>query len=55
MRIGEALKAYRFKREVDQRTLAKEIGVSASTLCRIENDEACDIRGLVKLLAWLFS
>jgi len=56
MRIGEALKAYRFKREVDQRALAKEIGISASTLCRMESGtNACDAKAFVKLLAWLFS
>lgn len=56
MRIGEALKALRFKMGVDQKALAKEIGIPASTLCRMENGTAgCDARSLVKLLVWLFS
>lgn len=56
MRIGEALKAYRFKRELDQKALAKEIGIPASTLCRMEKGtSACDARAFVKLMAWLLS
>lgn len=56
MRIGEAIKALRFKMGVDQRELAKQIGISASTLCRVENGTSdCDTRSLVKLLVWLFS
>lgn len=54
MRIGEALKAYRFKREIDQKSLAKEIGIPASTLCRMENGTAaCDAGAFVKVLVWL--
>lgn len=37
----------------DLRTAAKEIGISASTLCRIQNGKLPDIKALVKVSRWL--
>lgn len=53
MRLGKALKLYRVTEGKDMRELADEIGVSASTLCRVENGKACDMRSFAKVIAWL--
>jgi transcriptional regulator with XRE-family HTH domain len=53
MRLGKALKLYRVTAGKTDRELGDEIGVSAATVCRIENGLACDMRSFAKLLAWL--
>jgi DNA-binding XRE family transcriptional regulator len=55
MHIGQALKAFRSKMDIGTRELAKQIGISSATLNRIENENPCDMRSMVKLIAWLFS
>lgn len=37
------------------RDVAKEIGMSASTLCRLENGKDTDVQTLVKILNWLLA
>lgn len=55
MRLGKMLKLYRVTAGHDLRELSAEVGVSASTLCRIENGTACDMRSLAKLIAWMIT
>jgi transcriptional regulator with XRE-family HTH domain len=51
-KLGAVLKCYRLLKERNLRELAKEIGVSASTLCRLETGRAIDAETLVKILNW---
>lgn len=54
MKIGEVLKAVRYDRKLNQRELAKEIGVLPSTICRIENGKSYDAAAFFKIFRWLF-
>lgn len=51
--ISECIKLYRAKHELGIRELAKEIGISTSTISRIENGKDCDLESFSKLLIWL--
>jgi DNA-binding XRE family transcriptional regulator len=53
--IRQMLRQYRLLAEIDQKTLAAEIGVSASSLCRFEQGKAMDEAATVRLIAWLFT
>jgi len=53
MRLGEILRKWRIVEERPVRDLAAEIGISASTLYRIEHGEAMDAVTFLTLLAWL--
>lgn len=55
MNLGEMIRLYRASERITMRDLADRIGISASTVCRIENGKQCDMRSLGKLIAWLFS
>jgi DNA-binding XRE family transcriptional regulator len=48
------LKLYRTVQDMDQRTMAKEIGISASTLCRMEGGKNIDLSSMSKVLIWMF-
>lgn len=51
--LGIVLRKWRIHEERQMRDVAKEIGVSASTLCRLENEQNTDAPTLVKILKWL--
>lgn len=53
MRIQTALKLMRAAKDVGLREQAREIGISAATLSRIENGHDCDARSMAKLMLWL--
>ena len=56
MRIGLVLHKYRIVSEIDQKVMAKEIGISASTLSRLERGEQnCDAHALAAILRWLLT
>ena len=52
-RLGECLRIYRVLHNQEQRTLATEIGMNASSLCRLEQGKLVDAQTLVKIMAWL--
>lgn len=52
-RLGLALEAYQQKHDVENRCMAREIGISASTLSRIKFGTMPDARGLAKIILWL--
>lgn len=52
-RLGLVLAAYQQKRDVENRDMAKEIGISASTLSRIKGGTMPDALGFAKIVAWL--
>lgn len=53
MRLGELLKKWRIMNELGLRDMAKDLGVSTSTLSRIERGENMDGASLAKILKWL--
>ncbi len=54
MRLAKMLKLYRAAEGIDQRTLARNIGISASQLCRLEQGKELRLASMVKLLKWMF-
>lgn len=54
MRFGELLKLWRAVTDRPLRELSKDIGISHSTLNRIEQGEACDSETLIKLINYFF-
>jgi transcriptional regulator with XRE-family HTH domain len=54
-KLGNVLKGWRESERIDQRTAAKEIGIGASTLCRLESGETTpDAKTFMAILIWLF-
>ncbi len=51
--LGLALAAYQQKHDAENRAMAKEIGISASTLSRIKSGTMPDAAGFGKILLWL--
>ena len=54
-RLGLALAAYQQKHDVENRQMAKEIGISASSLSRIKGGTMPDALGMTKIMLWLSS
>lgn len=55
MRIGNLINSWRRIQDIGIRDAAKMIGMSASTLSRIENGENFDAQTMAKILTWLFA
>lgn len=53
MKLGKLLNCYRVMERLVLRDVAKDIGVSASTLSRFENGKGIDSASFAKLLVWL--
>ncbi len=53
MRLGKVINKYRLMMELDLRTLAKEIGISAATLMRVEMGHQPGGKTLSLILFWL--
>lgn len=52
--LGDVLKKWRVMSQLEQRGAARMIGISASTLCRIENGETTpDAITLMAVFNWL--
>lgn len=52
-RLGIVLTAYQQKCDTENRAMAREIGISASTLSRIKGGTMPDALGMVKIMLWL--
>ncbi len=52
--IGRVLTAYRQKYDITMRDLAREVGISAATICRVEAGCAVPERTFLRLVLWLF-
>jgi len=52
--IRTMLRRHRLLSEIDQKDMAAQIGISASSLCRFEAGKSLDEAGTIKLIAWLF-
>lgn len=52
--FGDMFRAYRFHRGLTVRELAKEIGTSSATLCRMEMGKDPDVGTMLRVLAWMF-
>jgi transcriptional regulator with XRE-family HTH domain len=53
VRLGEVIKKWRVMSEKGLRETAKDIGINASTLVRIEAGEGMDAQTLAAVLRWL--
>lgn len=53
MRIGTVLRRYRRVEDMDLRTMAKQLGISAATLMRVEIGHDPEGQTLAKLLRWM--
>ena len=51
--LGMALAAFQQKHDVENREMAREIGISASTLSRIKGGTMPDALGMAKIMVWL--
>lgn len=55
MRLGRVLTQYRYAERLTVRQLAKNIGLSAPTLSRLENDGDMNGKTLAAILRWLLA
>lgn len=53
MKLGEILKIYRMIQSIKLKDFAKEIGITHSTLSRLENGRTINGESLSKVLIWL--
>jgi hypothetical protein len=53
MRLGDMLGAYQQKFDIESKVLAREIGMSESTLCRIKQGKMPDAEGFARIVLWL--
>jgi transcriptional regulator with XRE-family HTH domain len=53
MRVGDVLRGWRLHREIGLRELAKALGLSPSTLSRLETGEDVSAQNFAKVLRWL--
>jgi hypothetical protein len=51
--LGLALASYQQKHDVENRQMAKEIGIPASSLSRIKGGKMPDALGMAKIMLWL--
>lgn len=51
--LGMALEAYQQKHDIRNDVMAREIGISASSLSRIKKGTMPDVGGMVKIIKWL--
>lgn len=55
MRLGIVISKWRWAQRLTLRDAAKEMGISAATLMRIERGEPMDGSTLAKIQLWLFA
>lgn len=55
MKLGAVMRRYRVTNELTLREVAKEIGIGAATLMRLEQGRVPDGETLARVLAWLMS
>ena len=53
MNLGRIFIAYREYYQLSIRTLAQVIGISFSTIARIEKGETCDLKSWRKIQEWM--
>lgn len=53
--LGRMLRSYRLLTEQSMREVARRIGISSSTVCRLEQGYPPDAASLLKLLSWMLS
>lgn len=52
--LAKLIRLYRAVENISLRVLAKQIGISASTLSRVERGYECDQTTMLFLIRWLF-
>ncbi len=55
MKLGEVINKWRKMSDVNIRDAARDMGVAAATLSRIENGKPCDGDTLAAILRWLMA
>lgn len=53
--FGEVLRTWRRVKDCGLRQVAKDIGISAATLSRVERGEYMEVRTLILILNWLMA
>jgi len=53
MKLSEVLREWRWAKKINIRTAAKDFGISAATLSRIERGNDVEGNVLAKILRWL--
>jgi DNA-binding Xre family transcriptional regulator len=51
--LGKVIAAFQQKYDVESKVLAREIGISESSLCRIKRGALPDAASLAKIMVWL--
>jgi DNA-binding XRE family transcriptional regulator len=51
--LGKMLRVYRASQDISQKVLARDIGIEAATLCRIEDGKTGDQITIGKIIVWL--
>lgn len=51
--LGLALTAYQQKHDLENRTMAKQMGINPSTLSRLKQGTLPDAEGLAKIILWM--
>lgn len=54
IRIQKLVRMWRVMRNQDQKELADELDINASSLCRFESGKGLNMRDTGQLIAWLF-
>ena len=55
MKMGEIIKAYRQKYDISMDSLAKELRINKSAICRIENGKTLKLETFRKLFNWMLT
>lgn len=53
MQLGQVIKAWRQKFDINMRDAAKIMDISPATLCRVEANNSVNSRVLANILLWL--
>jgi DNA-binding Xre family transcriptional regulator len=52
-KLSEDVRIERARRRVDQKTAASEIGIAASSLCRLEGEKSVSADNFMAICRWL--
>lgn len=53
MKLGDMFLAYQQKFDVESKPLARELGISESTLCRVKQGRMPDAAAFARIVLWM--